>query len=479
MKDLLQKYQPTIGIEIHCQLATKSKLFCRCKRESGSQQEPNQHTCEVCLGLPGALPQTNDHAVWQAIRFATAVKSKVNKHSYFMRKQYFYPDLPKGYQITQLSHPVGMGGTVELPSGGSVLLDRVQIEEDAGKIIHKGEDSLVDLNRAGTPLIEIVSAPDMHSIDEALEYVKTIYKLVRFHQISDANMEKGNFRMDLNISLSPVGYSELGVRCEIKNVNSFRFAEKAMNYEMRRQFDILEQKQTVIQQTRGYDPDSDTTFAMRDKEDAHDYRYFDDPDLPVLDCSSQLEKDLDIEVDPLEAQKEFLKLGLNEETASYFCESKPNYHYLKDCEQNLKNKKNLGKLSAFFMTEIKSKQENSEEIGSEKSFEAKKLAEIFDLVDEGVLSSKTAKKAAALSIENNELSILEIAKTNGLIQVQDESKIREVIQDILDKNPKQLEEYRGGKTKLKGFFVGQIMKASSGNFSPSIVQKTLDELLNA
>ncbi len=479
MQNLLQKYKPTIGIEIHCQLATKTKLFCRCARETSSELEPNQHTCEVCLGLPGALPRINEHAVWQAIRFATAAKSSVSKQSFFMRKQYFYPDLPKGYQITQLTHPIGMGGSIELPSGGSVLLDRVQIEEDAGKILHKGKSSLVDLNRAGTPLIEIVSAPDMHSIDEALEYVKTVYRLVRFHKISDANMEKGNFRMDLNISLSPVNSKELGVRCEIKNVNSFRFAEKAINYEMLRQFQILEENQKIKQQTRGYDPDSDTTFPMRDKEDAHDYRYFDDPDLPVLDCGSQLKMDLDLEVDPIEAEKNLIKAGLNQETTTYFTESKANFNYLKECQKNLKNSKNLGKLAAFFMTEIKSNKEQDQNLEIFELFDPSKLAEIFNLVDGGVLSSKTAKKAADLYYKNKGLAILDIAKANGLIQVQDESKIKEVIQDVLDKNPKQLEEYRAGKTKLKGFFVGQIMKVSSGNFSPSLVQKILDKLLNA
>lgn len=474
LEKVFESFDVVMGVEVHCQLLTNSKLFCSCLAESGGGA--NENTCEVCLGLPGSLPSLNKKAAMLAAKFSRAVQGQLNQKSRFVRKQYFYPDLPKGYQISQFKDPICSGGFVELSDGKKIGLDRVQIEEDAGKLIHKKSASFIDLNRAGTPLIEIVSKPELTSIPDTIDYLKTLHRIVRFFKISDGNMEAGNFRMDVNVSLKPRGAQELGTRCEIKNLNSFKFAEKAIEFEIERQAEVLESGQAIRQQTLGYDPDINETFSMRDKEDAHDYRYFNDPDLPTLDISFLQEQDIDVGETPQQLKQIFMSdYNLVAEAADFFTVSHERADYLKKSIEDLQNKKMSGKAASFYMTEIHAKKPDQKNM--QEFFPSSSLAQLYNLLDKGELSSKTAKKACELYFVENS-SIEEIAIKHKLKPLSDPIKITEIVKTILAKYPEQLSQYQGGKTKLRGFFVGKIMQESGGNLAPAVLNKILDEHLN-
>ncbi len=472
------QFKAVIGLEVHCQLNTETKLFCGCPTQFG--ELPNHNTCPICLGLPGVLPVLNTKAVDFGIRLALAVGARLQPTSVFARKQYFYPDLPKGYQITQYDLPYAVGGGISLSDGKFIALTRIHFEEDAGKNIHGDRVSYVDLNRAGIPLLEIVTEPCIHTPEHAGEYLKRLRSIVRHLEISDGNLDEGSFRCDVNISVQGIHDKELGTRCEIKNLNSFKNIERAIQYEILRQIDLIEDGKKIVQETLLYDPALGRTQAMRSKEEAKDYRYFPDPDL----------KPLIISPERIERVKTNLA-ELPEAMANRFSES---YQItLLDADQ-LTHEKEL----ALFFEEVvaKVKKEISPKIvanwilseylreHNEKKWDFKKpvitaqnMADLLNLMAEGVISGKIAKMVFNEMVDTQADPSV-IVKKKGLVQITDTSIIREAIATILANNSGQVGEYLSGKEKLFGFFVGEIMKVSKGKYNPALVNQILKELLN-
>ena len=473
-------FEVIIGLEVHAQLNTKSKLFCSCATSFG--EEPNTNVCPTCLGLPGALPVLNKEAVHKSIMLGTALNSQINRKSVFNRKNYFYPDLPNGYQISQFEVPVvGLGELViDFEDGTSkkIGVTRAHLENDAGKNIHAGDVSHVDLNRAGTPLLEIVSEPDMRSAEEAILYLKKLHSIVRYLGISDANMQEGSFRADVNVSIRPKGDDKLYTRCEIKNMNSFKFIEKAIKYEVQRQIEAWEDdvyEQEVVQETRLYDPEKGETRSMRGKEDAADYRYFPDPDLlPLVITDEMMEKYSQIPELPDEKKERFLKeykikeydasvITANLETANFFDE--------------MMKEEISGKNAATWLT-VELPARFSEGVTLENSpVQAKTLATIVKRIEDGTISGKAAKEVLDYLIKKPETKVDDVIEELGLKQVSDDGAILEMIDGILEANQDKVEQYKAGKEKLFGFFVGQVMKASKGSANPQKVNELLKEKL--
>ena len=472
-------WECVIGLEAHVQLSTETKLFSRASTSFG--QEPNTNVNLVDCGLPGVLPTVNKNAFYKAIRFGLAVDADINQTSLFDRKNYFYPDLPKGYQITQMELPIVSGGKVEIEIEGAkkiINLTRAHLEEDAGKSIHEGMAGTgVDLNRAGTPLLEIVSEPEISSAKEAVAYMKALHQIVTFLDVSDGNMSQGSLRCDANVSVRKKGDKKLGTRTEIKNINSFRFIEKAINYEIERQIDVIESGESVTQETRLYDSIKNETRPMRSKEFANDYRYFPDPDLlPVMISDEEIEE---IKATFPEMPKDkFIRyqseFKIPENDAQIISSSKNLATFFEECMENVKDAKLLSNIMIGDISSLLNK-ENIEIADSKLS--TKNVSELVNLVTEGVISGKIAKTVLEETWDSG-LSPIEIVESTGLKQIDDDDEIERIIDQIISEHPDQVTAYKDGKDKLFGFFVGQIMKATQGKANPASANKILKDKLD-
>ncbi len=472
------KYEVVIGLEVHVQLNTKTKIFCSCPTSFGD--EPNTNTCPTCLGLPGALPVMNKEAVKKAVMFGKAVNATINKRSTFERKNYFYPDLPKGYQISQFIVPIVENGElfIETKDGKKRIgITRAHLEEDAGKNIHEGEYSKVDLNRAGTPLLEIVSEPDMRSSDEAIAYLKKLHAIVKYLGISDANMQEGSFRVDANVSVRPLGQKEFGTRVEIKNINSFKFIKQAIDYEVERHIEAYEYDEyedEVIQETRLFDSKTGETRSMRGKEESADYRYFPDPDLLPLEVPDEF-YEIKIPELPDEKKERYIKeFGLKEYDAGVLT-SEPELaeFFEKMIELGVEPQAANRWLAIELLGRL-----NRAGLSIEKSpVSPEKLSLIAIREKEAVISGAGGKKVLDLLMEEDIEVDVAIEKL-GLKQVSDEGAIEKIVDEVLKANEDKVAEYKAGKEKLFGFFVGQVMKASRGKANPQIVNKILKSKLS-
>jgi aspartyl-tRNA(Asn)/glutamyl-tRNA(Gln) amidotransferase subunit B len=472
---MLSKYEVVIGLEVHVQLTTDTKIFCNCSTAFGS--EPNSQTCPVCLGLPGALPVLNKKVVEFAIKTGLATNCTIASRSIFARKNYFYPDLPKGYQISQFELPICEHGRLDIEmedgQGKSIGITRIHMEEDAGKLLHdSGDFSRVDLNRACTPLLEIVSEPDLRSSDEAVAYLKKLHQIVVYLGVCDGNLEEGSFRCDANVSIRPWGQKEFGTRAELKNINSFRFIKQAIDYEIERQAEILEEGGRVIQETRLYDPASGTTRSMRGKEEAHDYRYFPDPDLVPLLVGEEWVERVRRELPELPDAKieRFVKeYGIPRYDAEVVAADRATADYY----DALVGRHGNGKLcSNWVMGEVQRALKDAGLTIDDCPVSPAMLAGMLKRIDDNTISGKIAKKVFDEMWQTGKDADT-IIEEQGLKQVTDLGAIEPVIDEILAANPGQVEEYRAGKDKLLGFFVGQVMKATKGKANPA----TLNELL--
>ena len=477
------KYQVVIGLEVHTQLTTNTKIFCGCPTRFGAQ--PNSQTCPVCLGFPGALPVLNRQVVEYAIKAGLATNCSIAPRSIFARKNYFYPDLPKGYQISQFDLPICLNGHLDIDLEGGrkrIGITRIHMEEDAGKLVHAdlpgaGDDSCVDLNRACTPLLEVVSEPDMRSPEEAIAYLKKLHQIVVYLGICDGNLEEGSFRCDANVSLMPVGSTVFGTRAELKNINSFRFIKQAIEYEMERQAEILDEGGRVIQETRLFDPDTGTTRSMRGKEEAHDYRYFPDPDLvPVIVDAAWIEEVRATLPELPEAKRTRFtaELGLSEYDAEVLAASRELAHYF---EETLALFPQAKTVSNWVMGEVtRALNEDGRGIADCPVTPAG-LADLLKLIEQGTVSVKIAKTVFDEMYKTGQEPTA-IVQEKGLVQVSDTGAIEAIIDEVLLKEPGQLAEYRSGKDKLFGFFVGQVMRASQGKANPALVNELLLKKLN-
>ena len=472
-------WETVIGLETHVQLSTKTKLFSRASTSFGAS--PNTNVNLIDCGLPGVLPSVNKEAFYKAIKFGIAINAQINQTSIFDRKNYFYADLPKGYQITQMDLPIVLGGSIDIhteESAKTINITRAHLEEDAGKSIHDEFDgfSAIDLNRAGTPLLEIVSEPEISSAKEAVAYMKAIHQLVTYLDVSDGNMAQGSLRCDANVSIRKKDDKELGTRTEIKNINSFKFIEKAINFEIKRQIKILESGEKVIQETRLYDSSKDETRPMRSKEFANDYRYFPEPDLlPVIISDEEMQKIKD-EFPELPGEKEARyqsDLGLSAYDAQIIASSKTMADFF---DTAVKKTKNYSLLSNWLIGEI-SAYLNKEQIEiNESKLSADKVATLINRIDDQTISGKIGKsifEEMCLSGASPD----EIIESKGLKQISDDGAIEDIINDVIKDNPTQVEAYIGGKEKLFGFFVGQVMKLTQGKANPKAVNRILKDKL--
>ncbi|HEY6011856.1 MAG TPA: Asp-tRNA(Asn)/Glu-tRNA(Gln) amidotransferase subunit GatB [Nitrospirota bacterium] len=474
------KYEAVIGLEVHAQLQTNTKIFCGCETAFG--EEANTRTCPVCIGMPGVLPVLNKKAVEYIIKTGLATHCAISPFSRFARKNYFYPDLPKGYQISQYELPLCEKGYVEIVVDGTVRkigLTRIHLEEDAGKNLHTSEAgaSLVDLNRAGTPLMEIVSEPDIRSADEAAEYLKKLRSILRYIEVSDADMEKGNFRCDINISLRPVGSKEYGTRAEVKNVNSFKFVQKALEYEIKRQAQILDEGGRVVQETRLFDSSKGLTFSMRSKEEAHDYRYFPEPDLvPVVTSPETIESIRKTIPELPDAKRErFVKeYGLPEYDADMLTQSRATASYYEEATKLSGQPKVV---SNWMMGELMRLLNAENKEIEDCPVKPDRLAGMVKLIEAGTISTKIAKTVFEEMYKTGK-DAETVVKEQGLVQVSDTGAIEKIIDEVIRANPAQHADYKGGKDKLFGFFVGQVMKASKGKANPDMVNQLLKKKLS-
>ena len=473
------EYEVVIGLEVHAQLLTESKIFCGCSTKFGAA--PNTHTCPVCLGMPGVLPVLNRKVVEFTLRLALATNCKIASTSRFARKNYFYPDLPKGYQISQYELPVAQQGWIDIEVNGAskrIGITRIHLEEDAGKLIHDETQPLsyVDFNRTGVPLVEIVSEPDLRTPEEASTFLKKLRDIVRYLDICDGNMEEGSLRCDANISLRPAGSEGFGVKTEVKNMNSFRFVQRALEYEIKRQRAILEQGGTIVQETRLWDSDAGVTHGMRGKEEAHDYRYFPDPDLvPVVVDEGWIEK-VRSELPELPDAKKarFMRdYGLPEQDAVVLTGSKELANYYEACLGRFPQPK---KVSNWIMVELLRELNKDEREIDQCPVTPEDLAHLLKLIDDGIISGKIAKIVFEEMYATGKTPEL-IVEEKGLKQVTDEGEIAEVIDTVLAAHPSQVKDYRMGKEKLLGFFVGQVMKQTRGKANPELVNNILREKL--
>jgi len=471
------KYEAVIGLEIHAQLLTETKIFCGCSTKFGS--EPNTQTCPVCIGMPGVLPVLNKRAVEFAIMVGIAMNCKIASYSRFARKNYFYPDLPKGYQISQYELPICQDGYLEIEVDGikrKIGINRIHMEEDAGKNIHEKEGSLVDLNRAGIPLLEIVTEPDIRTPKEAAVFMKKLRTILRYLKVCDGNMEQGSLRCDANVSVRREGSEHFGTKTEIKNINSFKFVEKALDYEINRQIKLLQNGEKIVQETRLWDSSLGKTFSMRSKEEAHDYRYFPEPDLVPLKVSKDWINEIknNIVELPNEKKERFIKdYGLPKYDANILTEERAVAEWFEEAV-SLGGKPKA--VSNWMMTELlRLFKETNKEI-TEVPLKPSHLVDILKMIDSGVISGTIGKKVFEEVFYTGKNPDI-IVKDKGLTQITDTSEIEKIIDNVLKNSPKEVERYRKGETKLIGFFVGQVMKASKGKANPRLVNDILRKKL--
>ncbi len=472
-------FEAVIGLEIHAQLITDTKIFCGCSAKFGAA--PNSHTCQICLGMPGVLPVLNKKVVEFAMKMAVATNCEINKSCSFARKNYFYPDLPKGYQISQYAYPLAEHGYVILDVEGKqkkIGITRIHMEEDAGKLLHDEHNpvSYVDFNRTGVPLIEIVSEPDMRSSEEAADYLKRLHEILVYLEICDGNMEEGSFRCDANVSVREKGQKEFGTRTELKNMNSFRNVQRALEYEIKRQQYIVENGGAVVQETRLWDDAQGSTTSMRSKEEAHDYRYFPDPDLvPVLVDKAWVEKiRKQIPELPQAKRERFVNdYQIPAYDAGVLTADKALADYYEEVVRLCAKPKAA---SNWVMGDVlRFLNEEKREIKS-CPITAAALAEMISLIEEGTISGKMAKDIVEEMYKTGKQP-KKIIEEKGLVQITDEGELIKTISSIMEANPQQLKDYRGGKEKLFGFFVGQVMKATQGKANPQLVNDLLKKIL--
>ena len=472
------KYETVIGLEVHVQIKTKTKIFCSCSTEFGSP--PNENTCPICLGMPGVLPVLNKRFLESSMRACLATHCTIEPMNRFARKNYFYPDLPKGYQISQFELPLGTNGYININVDGTkkrIGLTRIHMEEDAGKLIH-GENSgrpgksYVDFNRTGVPLCEVVSEPDMRSAEEARAYLNELKSILEYTGVSDCNMEEGSLRCDANVSIRPVGQKEFGTRAELKNLNSFKFIQKAIEYEVDRQTKLLDQGDTVKQETRLYDADRNETFPMRSKEEAHDYRYFPDPDLVPIMIDEAWVEELRKTIPELPEQKRerFVKnYKIPEYDAGVLTSSKPLADYFEQCTALFPHPKTISNwMMGDLLRELK--KDGRDIVDCPVSPSA--LVDLLKLIESGTISGNIAKGIFE-EMYQTQKSAGSIVDEKGLKQITDSSAIEKIVAEVLQANPSQVEEFKGGKEKVLGFLVGQVMKASKGKANPAMVNKLL------
>jgi aspartyl-tRNA(Asn)/glutamyl-tRNA(Gln) amidotransferase subunit B len=469
-------WEVVIGLETHAQLSTRSKMFSGAATAFGAA--PNTQACAVDIALPGVLPVANRAAVERAIRFGIAVAGRINRRSIFARKNYFYPDLPKGYQISQYEVPIVAGGSLTIQIGDrqkTVRLTRAHLEEDAGKSLHEDFHGMsgIDLNRAGTPLLEIVSEPDLRSAAEAVAYARALHALVRWIDICDGNMQEGSFRCDANVSVRPQGSQALGTRCEIKNLNSFRFLERAIEYEARRQIEILEEGGAVVQETRLYDPDRDETRPLRTKEDAQDYRYFPDPDLLPLEVSESWIREVEQALPELPAAKRsryVAELGLSAYDAALLTASRETAAYFEDLVAELPQHAKL--CANWVMGELAGRLHREERDIGDAPVSSRELAALLRRIADGTLSGKLAREVFD-AMWAGEGGADQIIAARGLKQISDAAELERLVEAVLAANPGQVDEVRAGRDKAFNYLVGQAMKASRGRANPAQVSEIL------
>lgn len=480
-KETREKYEVVIGLEVHAQLKTKSKIFAPDSTEFGNEQ--NTQISPITLGMPGVLPVLNKGVVDMAILTGLALDSTIPERCKFDRKQYFYPDLPKGYQISQYDEPICVGGHLDI-KGKRIGITRAHLEEDAGKLVHAGSSggiggssySLVDLNRAGTPLLEIVSEPDMRSSDEAKAYMEELRSILRYINVCDGNLEEGSMRCDANISVMLKGASEFGTRAEIKNVNSFRALQRAIEYEIERQIELVEEGESVVQETRLWDDNAGETRSMRGKEDAHDYRYFPEPDLMPLEISREWVERVKSTMPELPKAKRqrYMDLGLSEYDSDIIVEQVELALFFDEVIKlgaNVKTSVNflMGEVAAYL---------KEEKLGiNDSKLTPENLVELVNLIEKGTISNNIGKQIIFTMLKEG-TKASKIVEEKGLSQISDEGAIKEIVQKVVDSNPEQVSAYKGGKVQLFGFFVGQVMKETKGRANPQTVNSLLKELLD-
>lgn len=471
-------YEAVIGLEVHVQLATATKLFCSCPTSFG--QAPNSNVCEVCGGMPGALPMLNRQAVHYACLVGLATNCSIHRNSIFARKNYFYPDLPSGYQISQFDLPICEHGHLTVTVDGAekrIGITRIHMENDAGKNIHaQGENvSYVDLNRAGTPLVEIVSEPDMRSSAEAVAYLKALYGIVTYLGVCDGNMEEGSFRCDANVSIRPVGSTTFGTRTELKNLNSFRNVQRAIDYEIARQQDALADGEEIVQETRLYDATKNITASMRGKEEAHDYRYFPDPDLlPVTITDEEFSRwQQELPELPAARMQRFITMtGLPEPEAEVLVQSRAMADFFEAAAAKADARKVTNFILGPLLRELNARSLHVQDC----AMTPEALAELVSIVDKGLISAKIANDIFADLMENGAMPEAYV-KEKGLVQISDSSALEAAVDKVLADNPAEVEAFRGGKTKLISFFVGQVMRATRGKANPALVNELLAKKL--
>jgi aspartyl-tRNA(Asn)/glutamyl-tRNA(Gln) amidotransferase subunit B len=476
------EYEPVIGLEVHAQLETRSKIFCGCSTAFG--EEPNTQTCPVCTGQPGSLPVVNRKAVEFAIKLGLATSCRIAPYSLFARKNYFYPDLPKGYQISMYEYPLAVDGFIEIMVDGKkkrIKLIRIHMEEDAGKLKH-GETpetesfSYVDFNRTGVPLVEIVSGPDIRSPEEAGDYLRKLRSILQYLEICTGDMEKGTFRCDANVSVRPKGQSEFGTRTELKNMNSFRHVERALEYEIRRQNALLEDGEEVIQETRLWDVNQGITIPMRGKEEAHDYRYFPDPDLVPLRIDEKWVEEIrkNLPELPDEKKERFIRqYKVPEYDAEILTSTKAMANYFEGSVSFFQEPKTV---SNWIMGDLLRELKRDEREIDQCPVTPKHLAEMLSMIKEGTISGKIAKDVFEEMYRTGEHPE-RIVQDKGWVQIQDEAEILKAIEKAMEANPKQVEDYRKGKEKIFGFFVGEVMKQTKGKANPKLVNELLKKRL--